>query len=180
MNRFFQAAEEYDAWWRAGQNDPKIFTLGEATAGAAAATAAVRAKIDDFFARCRLAAFDNRATSALNREEKDYAALGAQDLAASVPELASWPVAQVAANRSLPLGDGVNPAWGRRHGRVSREGGEAGLGRPRGVVGPGMGTDPGTPGGVRRLARRQSGRPWWNRWARLACERSWPARAAKP
>jgi hypothetical protein len=33
---------------------------------------AVRAKVDDYFARCRLAAFDARAIAALNRSETEF------------------------------------------------------------------------------------------------------------
>ena len=36
---------------------------------------AVRAKVDDYFGRCRLAAFDARALAALNRKEEEYLAV---------------------------------------------------------------------------------------------------------
>ena len=41
---------------------------------------AVKNKVEDYFTRCRLAAFDPRAVSALNREEKEYLAFAAKDL----------------------------------------------------------------------------------------------------
>ena len=42
-----------------------MLPLGEGTAAAAAVFDAVRDKVDDYFTRCRLAAFDERAPAAL-------------------------------------------------------------------------------------------------------------------
>src|SRR6185369_17203571 len=75
-----------------------------------AAVKAVKTKVDDFFARCRLVAFDARALASLNRDEKDFAALAAQDLTISSAAIAALPLARVDANRALPLAEGLNPA----------------------------------------------------------------------
>src|SRR5207245_1734862 len=91
--------------------DPAIAPLGEATAVAAAGMRAVRAKVDDYFARCRLAAFDTRAIAALNREEKEYLAIAAKDLTITASEVAGFPLARIEAGKPLPLREGVNPAW---------------------------------------------------------------------
>ena len=72
---------------------------------------AVKAKVEDYFARGRLAAFDPRSVNALNRDEKEYAALGAKDLTNSHADIASLPLAQVGATTPLPLAQGINPAW---------------------------------------------------------------------
>ena len=108
-DQFFKEAQAYADWLTAA--DPAVLPLGEATAGAFAALNVVRPKIDDFFARCRLAAFDARALAALNREEKEYLALAAKDLTITSQEIAAFPLARVAAGAALPLGVGVNPAW---------------------------------------------------------------------
>ena len=52
-------------------------------------------KIDDFFVRCQLASFDSRAIAALNREEKEYYALAAQDLELSTDEIRRLPLAHI-------------------------------------------------------------------------------------
>lgn len=75
------------------------------------AVSAVRAKIDDYFGRCRLAAFDPRAQVALNRDEAEYTALVAGELSMSAGAVAGFPLARVSAHRPLPLREGVNPAW---------------------------------------------------------------------
>lgn len=110
-DQFFAEAEAYSNWWRQAEGDKNILPLSEATAAAAAAVQTVKAKVDDFFARCRLAAFDARAVAALNRPESEYAALAAKNLTVDAPEIAGFPLAQIAAGRALPLVAGVNPAW---------------------------------------------------------------------
>ncbi|MRR08527.1 hypothetical protein EG831_00205 [bacterium] len=88
--------------------------LGEATEAAHGALQAVAAKVDDYFVRCRLAAFDERAAGAMNASEETFAALGslaAGSLTADAAAVAALPLARVEAGRALPLAGGVNPAW---------------------------------------------------------------------
>jgi hypothetical protein len=91
--------------------DKDIAVLGDRTAAACAALVKIRAKIDDFFARCDLAAFDSRALAALNRQESEYLAGAAKDLVVTNDEVAGLPIARTTADRVLPLTVGVNPAW---------------------------------------------------------------------
>jgi hypothetical protein len=108
---FFAEAQAHSDWWIKSEGDQTILPLGEATAAASAAVKAVKVKVDDFFARCRLAKFDARAIATLNRAETEYAALTAKDLTVNADEIASFPLAQIAADKALPLVEGVNPAW---------------------------------------------------------------------
>jgi hypothetical protein len=110
-DQFFKEATAYADWWVQHEADSAIRSLGDSTAAAFAAFKTVRAKVCDYFARCQLAAFDPRASNALNREEKEYLALAAKDLTLTSAEIAGLPLAQVGANKPLPLGTGVNPAW---------------------------------------------------------------------
>jgi len=112
VDQFFADAAAYSEWARKSESDAaSILPLGDKTAEALAALKAVKAKVDDFFSRCRLAAFDPRALAAVNRQESDYLALAAKDLSITVGEVAGFPVAQIAAGKALPLKDTVNPAW---------------------------------------------------------------------
>lgn len=97
--------------WLAKGSGPEILTLGEGTGAASAAIKAVRVKVDDFFARTRLAAFDDRALAALNRSETEYLSVAAQDLSITAQEVAGFPLARIEAGKPLPLLDAVNPAW---------------------------------------------------------------------
>jgi len=108
---FFDACEAYAAWWAKTEADPAVLSLGPQTADAAASCRAVRAKIDDYFARCRLVKFNSLAAAPLNSGEADFAAIAHQDLSLASPEIARLPLAVTGPDRPLPLGDGVNPYW---------------------------------------------------------------------
>lgn len=112
LDLFFVEAVAFSDWWKASESDAANVTpLGEATQAAAEAFIAVKAKVGDYFARCRLVAFDARAAGPLNREEADYAALAAKVLRACADEVSAFPLARSAAGKALPLDVGVNPAW---------------------------------------------------------------------
>jgi hypothetical protein len=110
VEAFFNELGTYLAWVDQGPN-ADVNILGDQTAVAFEAIKAVRAKVDDFFARCRLAAFDARAIGALNRSESDYLAIAAKDMKITSEEVRGFPLATIAAGKPLPLTEGVNPAW---------------------------------------------------------------------
>jgi hypothetical protein len=110
LSEFYAECAAFAAWSAQGE-DAALRPLGEGTAAACAAWQAVRAKVDDWFARCRLAAFDARAQAALNRREEEYLAIAAQDLGIEAREVEGFPLARVEAGRALPLAEGLNPAW---------------------------------------------------------------------
>jgi hypothetical protein len=108
---FFAECAAFDAWHQKAEADrTSILPAGDATVAAAAAVRAIRTKVDDYFGRCRLAAFDPRAAALLNRKEEEYLAVAAQDLSITAAEIAGFPLAQVAAGKALPLKTGINPA----------------------------------------------------------------------
>ena len=111
VDQFFAQCAAYDAWMKQAEADAKtVLPAGDATAAASAAVHAIKVKVDDYFGRCRLAAFDPRAASALNRKEEEYGAIAAKDLSISADGIAAFPLAQVAAGKALPLRGPVNPA----------------------------------------------------------------------
>ena len=108
---FFAECAAFDAWNKKADDDKaNILPAGDATAAAAAAVKAIKAKVDDFFGRCRLAAFDARAVALLNRKEEEYLAVAAKDMSISASEIAGFPLAQVGAGKALPLKGAINPA----------------------------------------------------------------------
>ena len=109
-DRFFASLVTYNDWARKYEEDASIRGPGESS-GAYEAFHAVETKINDYFGRCRLAAFDPRALAALNRDEKEYHALTARDIGISAQELAGFPLARIGPGQALPLGAGLNPAW---------------------------------------------------------------------
>jgi hypothetical protein len=121
LEAFFAEAAAYADWWARGEASADVMFLGERTPAAHAAFQAVRAKVDDFFVRCGLAAMEPRAAAALNRTEPEFAALAAKDLAAAAADVRAFPVARVEPGRALPLEGGVNPAWAPAIAALSRD-----------------------------------------------------------
>jgi hypothetical protein len=115
VEKFFGELQAVADWWTradASVDAPTgIQFLGERTGAAFAALQAVRAKIDDYFNRCRLAGFGHRAAENLNRPESELAAFAAKDLSTLGDDIASLPLALVGPARPLPLIEGLNPAW---------------------------------------------------------------------
>lgn len=107
VDSFFTAIGEHAAWLDA-------VPPGADLAAADAAVADVESKIDDFFARCRLIAFDPRAEGPLSGDAATYAPFGSRALSATLEEMAGLPLARVTPGASLPLSSGANPAWQAR------------------------------------------------------------------
>ncbi|MGV8057808.1 MAG: hypothetical protein AB2L12_07290 [Smithellaceae bacterium] len=111
VDQFFDEAYAYSDWMKQAENNSNILPLGVSTPKAAVTFQAIQSKIDDYFTRCRLAAFDPNATSALNPNEKDYLIFVGNDIDPTSKGIANFPLAQVGIDKPLPLGEGLNPAW---------------------------------------------------------------------
>lgn len=115
LDAFFADCSAWLAWLDAGRaGAEKTMPLGDATGAAVAALEAVRAKIDDWFDRCSLIAFDEAASAPLNIAPGDYAAIGQGTVAANAAALEALPIAKAQAAGALPLADGANPQWRAR------------------------------------------------------------------
>ncbi len=111
---FFAQATALHAWRGRLQTEPLLTPLGADSLVACEALHAVRAKVDDYFVRCRLAAFDEGAAAALNPSADDYLALHTSVLDTQTTGIAQMPLATAAPGRALPLQTGLNPAWAAR------------------------------------------------------------------
>jgi hypothetical protein len=110
-DKFFEACAAFDAWMKQAEADPlSLLPVGADTPAAAAAVQAIKPKVDDFFGRCRVAAFDTRALDILNHTKEEYIQIAAHDLTIDASQLAAFPLAQIAPGRPLPLKTGLNPA----------------------------------------------------------------------
>ena len=108
---FFAEVDQIAAWAAKARDATTALALGEHTLRATQAMHAVAHKVDDFFARCRLAAYDERAATALNPSFAEYTAMAGQELDLSSTAMAALPLAPVTPQGVLPLTEGVNPAW---------------------------------------------------------------------
>jgi hypothetical protein len=105
------AARAQAAWEAAGV---QALPLGQATAAAHALVDEINGKVQDFFTRCQLAAFDNRAAAVLNASEDALKALAPASLQAGTQAISDLPLAHVDPEAWLPLQTGINPAWSGR------------------------------------------------------------------
>ncbi len=112
LESFFAAARLYAEWWSQTKSAAAILPFGDQTAAAAVVFSRLRTKVDDYFMRCGLAAFDAKAEAPLNPSLTNYEALASQDLTVATLEVERFPLAHIGAGRPLPLKAGINPAWG--------------------------------------------------------------------
>lgn len=108
---FFADVDKIAAWAAQARDASTGLALGEQTLQATQAMNAVAHKVEDFFARCRMAAYDLRAATALNPSLEEYTAMAGQALELSSSAIANLPLAPVTPQGLLPLAEGVNPAW---------------------------------------------------------------------
>ncbi len=120
--QFFDGAAAYSAWYREAEAaETAIFPLGAATDAAATLLRELRPKLDDYFTRSRLAAFDRTAGDALNPPASLYEALSAHNVTPDQAEIRALPLAHIGADAALPLDQGLNPAFVEPIGRLRRD-----------------------------------------------------------
>lgn len=109
IERFYTAVSDFIAWNEAGQADKdNVFPYGEGTAAALAAVEAVKPKVDDYFLRCKLAAF-NSTDASLDVSADKINAVSGKNLAQCVDEISEYPIAKVSPSMTLSLVSGINP-----------------------------------------------------------------------
>ncbi|RZJ62243.1 MAG: hypothetical protein EON49_02850 [Acidovorax sp.] len=110
---FFADLDKISAWAAKARDATTALALGEHTLQATQAMNAVAHKVEDFFARSRLADYDLRAATALNPSLEEYTAMAGTQLDLSSPSITALPLAPITPKALLPLTEGVNPAWAR-------------------------------------------------------------------
>lgn len=112
LTTFFDACQAYSQWQQKAESEQQlILPFGENTEAAHQAFLSLKHKVDDYFIRCRLAAFDAQATEVLNLLTARIELISAKDLSTCLDEIAEYPLAKIEANKPLPLLNGINPAW---------------------------------------------------------------------
>jgi hypothetical protein len=115
IDRFFSEAALYAAWHDEGDSTRSALQpLGDGVEAAGALMAELTPKLDDFFARVSLAAFDPQAGAALNPPLATYETLSPTVLVSDGAAIAALPLAHVAVGAGLSFTEGLNPAWAGR------------------------------------------------------------------
>jgi hypothetical protein len=109
---FFAACEAYNSWIGMCEgNAAEVLPLGANTAAGYARWLGLQAKIDDYFLRCKLAAFDPQTADTLNQLSARVESIAAKDLTDCKEEISTYPLAKIVGGKSLPLQGGLNPMW---------------------------------------------------------------------
>ncbi|MBR3499969.1 MAG: hypothetical protein IKO04_01050 [Bacteroidales bacterium] len=108
ITAFYDALAAYVAWAEAKTAD--ILPFGDDTEAALAAVEAVKAKIADYFLRCKLIAFNADAAAAVDVDVAKIQSISAGDMTAEMGQIAEYPLARPNADGVLAF-EGINPAW---------------------------------------------------------------------
>lgn len=112
LTKFLEACTAYSEWHKkAEDNKAAVLPFNENTEGAYQAYLTVKSKVDDYFLRCRLAAFDPETTATLNLLTARVESITGKDLTTCQEEIETFPLAKIAGGKELPLYEGLNPAW---------------------------------------------------------------------
>lgn len=103
--------EKCKAEYTAAAAEPFEPPYGEKSDDAEAAVNALRAKIADYFMRCKLVQFDEEASTVLDVQVEKIAAISGNNLSDSTAEISTYPLARPVKESLLPLNGGINPAW---------------------------------------------------------------------
>lgn len=114
LDSFFSQAEAYLAWYEALQQDQSSCPSGDRTQEVAQVLATVEVKINDYFTRCAIASFDNKAISFLNGGEKQFEQIGTMKLSLNSSDVADLPLSAINPKMPLHFGDNINPAWSEK------------------------------------------------------------------
>ena len=88
-----------------------VLPYGADTEEALALAGKLKAKIDDYFLRSKLAAFDSESTAALDVSAERIGAISDKELPGCIDEIATYPLARVSGDQALSLTAVINPAW---------------------------------------------------------------------
>ena len=111
VDQFFADVQAMADWHLRATANACVLPQQEQAIAAVNALNAVHDKVEDFFARTRLAAFDDKALLPLSPSVEGYTALSTQVLSQNDAAIAALPLSTVVAGGDLPLTHSINPAW---------------------------------------------------------------------
>jgi len=112
LEQFYGALAAYSAWKKtAVDNKESIMPYGDDTAAVYDLVQSIKAKVADYFMRCKLATFHAGSTNALDVSVSRIETISDKDLSACADEISSYPLARVSDSKMLPLDGRINPVW---------------------------------------------------------------------
>ena len=111
VEAFYKALADYSAWQKKAVDDKAIFAFGNDTAAVYDIVKQIKAKVADYFMRCKLATFHAGSTTALDVSVARIETISDKNLSECVDEISSYPLARISESRMLPIDGRVNPVW---------------------------------------------------------------------
>ncbi len=108
---FFTNARGFLEWSLEPQNNPALLPLGSTTLEGLKVLLEIRDKINDYFARCEIADFDERSINALNGDEKEFSLIAGKIVSQNCEEMMNLPLARIKPRCPLSLQEDINPFW---------------------------------------------------------------------
>lgn len=112
---FFAEVANFVAWKQQAESDKEnIFPFAENTAAAYALYLTIKDKVDDYFLRCRLAAFDPQSIETLNTLNTRISSITENNNisdSASYQQIKNFPIAKIQPNKPLSFVEPLNPVW---------------------------------------------------------------------
>ena len=119
IEKFYAACNAFKAWKdAAAEAKESIFPYGDDTAAALSACEEVNAKVEDYFMRCKLIAFNEEAAPAVDVSLEKIGQISSADIAPDSDSLSACPLARPSKDALLPIAEGINPAWQSRFAAV--------------------------------------------------------------
>ena len=112
IEEFYTNCADFAAWSKDGDDRKEsVFPYSDNTEAALNAYNTLKEKIDDYFLRCKLIAFNNESTAALDVSVARFEAISDKNLTTCIDEISTYPLARVGSKKDLMLNEGINPAW---------------------------------------------------------------------
>lgn len=109
INAFYGQLAELKGW-HDSVNEETLKPFGDNTDTAIAVIASLRDKVNDYFTRIEMVAYDPRSAQIMQSQEDELMRLSSLNLADKT-ELQALPIAGLQHGDVLPLTQGINPAW---------------------------------------------------------------------
>lgn len=112
LEQFYAALAAFSAWKKAAaDNKDAILPYGDDTAAVYDIVQTIKAKVADYFMRCKLANFHAGSTTALDVSVTRIETISDKDLSACAEEISNYPLARISDNKMLPIDGRLNPVW---------------------------------------------------------------------
>ncbi len=111
VEKFYADCADYAAWKADAEGrSAEVFPYGDNTVAAYEACTAIKDKVADYFMRCKLIAFDESVSGAVDVSAEKIGAIREQNLDLNRETISACPLARPRKEAVLPF-DEINPAW---------------------------------------------------------------------